>query len=114
MIMRTISTKRMVDIKKNGGALQIDRAAAIEPPKSEASVEKSLSLLNQYVKQIVTKKDSTELIMKSTSGIILALGDIAVKIDTLTRNKTVRVWDVAVSRDEDKLINSLKMTAREE
>ena len=112
--MRTISTKRMVDIKKNGGALQIDRTTVKEKQKTEDSVEKSLSILNQYVKQIVMKKDTTELILKSTSGIMLALGDIATKIDASARKKSVRVWDITVARDEDKLIKSLEMSAREE
>lgn len=109
--MRSISTKKMVDIKKRGGALKIDRSAIKKKPKSADSVEKSLSQLNQYVKQIVTKKDTTELIIKSTNGIMVALGDIASKIDASTKQKAVKNWDVSVSRDGDKLIKSLKMTA---
>lgn len=109
--MRAISTKKMVEIKKSGGALKVDRSPVREAPKKVDTVEKSLSILNQYIKQIVTKKDNTELVMKSTSGIIVALDDIAAKIDSSTRKKTVKVWDVSVSRDGDKLIKSLKLTA---
>lgn len=109
--MRSISTKKMSEIKKKGGTLKIDRSAIKEKPKSTDSVEKSLTQLNQYVKQIVTKKDTTELLIKSASGIVGALSDIASKMDASARRKAVKNWDVSVSRDGDKLIKSLKMTA---
>lgn len=109
--MRSISTKKMSAIRKDGGTLKIDRSSVKEKPKSVDSVEKSLFQLNQYVKQIVTKKDTTELVIKSTNGIMVALSDIASKIDASTRRKAVSNWDVTVQRDGDKLIKSLSMKA---
>lgn len=109
MIMRAISTKKMVEIKKSGGALKVDRSAVREAPKKIDAVEKSLVQLNQYVKQIVTKKDTTELIIKSTNGIMVALNDIAAKIGASAQHKAAKSWDISVERDGDKLIKTLKM-----
>ncbi len=109
--MKRLDAKTIQKIKAKGKAVKTEARKPRIPPKPKTpKLEQSLSTLNGYVKQIITKKDHTEIVMDSISK---TLDKVVDKIDSIqpSTKETIKAWDVTVQRDGDKLIKSLSMKA---
>lgn len=108
--MKRLSLKDVQKIKASGKAVK----TVVKKPRKVTSktpkLEQSLNVLNGYVKQIITKKDRTEIVMDSISKTLEKTVD---KIDSLQAQSVekIKAWDITVQRDNEKLIKSLSMKA---
>jgi len=113
--MKTLSPKQIFEMKKAGSKFtEIERPAkkpAGSPPKKAQGVERSFETLNQYVKQIVTKKDNTLIMMQSADVISRTLLKAVDKIERLQNQEQIKAWNINVTRGADKLIKTLTMKA---
>lgn len=110
--MRTISAKELRKQKRAGNEVKVGERPPKKPEEFVSpTVEQSLSTLNGYVKEIVTKVDHTKIITDSTERIAQTLSITLNKIEALQGQEKVQAWNISVQRGNDKLIKSIKMEA---
>ena len=108
--MRTVSTKKLAEIKKAGGAVKMGRA--IQKKKAPASpMEKTLVELSCAVKSLKQPDNTAVLTINSAKDIARVLTQAVEKLQSIQKDKQIKQWDVSVIRGKDRLIKKIKMRA---
>jgi len=107
--MRHISTKKISDIRKKGEAVRILRPDGAPKLPDPNSVEKSLTILTQYIKQIAENKPVTAELSKSLGEVAATMKGMLTALKNLEYSKSAKTWNVQVVRDGESRIKELNM-----
>ena len=107
--MRSVSISEIAQLRKDGVDVKVIKTQKPKPVIS--STDKALSELSKYIKQLVTKKDSSTAVAKSVAQVAQALASAATTIKAMQPEKKIKSWDVQVYRGQNMLIKSLKLKA---